>query len=78
MKARYRVLSYDGYRGAERPRLIIAGEATLRVTEVESASVTAGLDEDGPVLRRFRVRCENGKRFEATYSEDTGWKVSPL
>ena len=78
MKTQYRVLSYDGYRGAERPRFIVTGNVTLRVTEVESASVTAGVDEDSPEIRRFRVRCENGKRFEAIYAEETGWEVRPL
>ena len=74
----YRVLTYDGYKGAERPRAIQAKGETLTVVEVEDAWVAAGVDPESATTHTFVVRCEAGERFRAVYDPDTGWQVSPL
>ncbi len=67
------VVSYDGHRGAERPRAVVQGGVRLAVRVVEDAWIESGPEAGDAVTRRFRVRCDGGRRFELVYSKEHGW-----
>ena len=74
----YRVLTYDGFKGNERPRSIAVGGKSLRVEVVEESWISTGVDPESEVCRGFVVRCEKGARFRAIYSDGSGWQVNRL
>ena len=72
------IVSYDGHRGAERPKAVVRDGKRLPVVEVEDSWLETGIEADSDVIQVFRVRCEGGDRFEVTYSPRTGWEGRPL
>ena len=74
----YRVLTYDGYRGDERPRIIETGDDSFNVAVIEDSWVSTGVNPESETLRGVVVCCENGARFRAVYGEESGWQVNRL
>ena len=67
-----RVECHSGYRYAERPAALWWEEQRLEITEVETQWRSPG----GP---SFRVRVQDGRRFELFYGEhEDEWRINPI
>ncbi|MBN2717243.1 MAG: hypothetical protein JXX14_15425 [Deltaproteobacteria bacterium] len=69
------VLTYDGHRAAQRPRVVIFDDIEYQVRECESLFISTGEAASAPVRRGFVVRCEGGRQFRLTLTEGVGWLI---
>ena len=72
------VLTYDGHRAHQRPRVVVFQCVEYDVIECESLYISTGVRADAPVKRGFRVRCKGGRQFKLELTEGTGWTVAPV
>lgn len=72
------VLTYDGHRAVQRPRIVIFEGVNYEVTECESLYISTGIRSDSPVKRGFHVRCQGGRQFKLELTEGIGWQIDPL
>ena len=73
-----KVLTYDGYRAMQKPRVIIFDGMEFDVSDCESLYISTGERSDAPVKRGFRVRCLGGRQFELELTEGDGWRIKPI
>ena len=72
------VLTYDGRKAFERPRVVIWEGIEHEVTRSVSLYISTGLASDAPVKRGFHVRCRGGRQFKLELTEGAGWKIEPI
>ena len=75
---RLQVRTRDGYRGDERPAVVLLDGEPYRVIDIEDAWIMTGVETDAEVQRGFVVRCEGGSRFRLVHSEERGWRGERL
>jgi hypothetical protein len=72
-KSKLHVIAHAGYRGDERPIVIILEEQRYNVIEIEDSWIASGLDPKTEITRGFVVRCEGGTRFRLSHGDESGW-----
>ncbi|MBN2340100.1 MAG: hypothetical protein JXX29_08710 [Deltaproteobacteria bacterium] len=72
------VLTYDGHRNAQRPRMIVFESQEYLIIECETLYISTGEATDAPVKRGFHVRCKGGRQFKLELIEGTGWIIDAL
>ena len=73
-----RVLTYDGHRAMQRPRIVLFDNIEYRVIECESLFISTGVLASSPVKRGFHVRCDGGRQFKLTLTEGVGWFIESM
>lgn len=66
-----RVISHSGYRGEERPTVLIIDSRTVAVAEVLARSVSEERDS-GRTLRRFTILGSDGETYLLRHDEALG------
>lgn len=67
------VLAYAGYRGNERPQLVVLDGQRLPVVEIFDSWISTGVNPEDVVEYGYLVRCAGGYRFRLRFSEQNGW-----
>jgi hypothetical protein len=67
------VLTYDGFKGNERPRAILVDGERLMVARVERSWISSGPTSGSETTYGFVVLCEGGARFRVLYTDEKGW-----
>ncbi|MBN2529686.1 MAG: hypothetical protein JXR76_25070 [Deltaproteobacteria bacterium] len=73
-----RVLTYDGHRAMQRPRMVVFEGVHYEVVECESLYISTGIHSNCPVKRGFHVRCLGGRQFRLELTEGVGWQIETV
>jgi hypothetical protein len=72
------VLTYDGHRAQQRPRIVIFKGVEYLVIECQTLYISTGIHQHAPVKRGFEVRCQGGRQFKLELTEGIGWKIDTV